>query len=60
MANVVFLDLNFLQVHHVRDGVEHLVEKRVLHCVAGLTSRDADRLGSWVAETKRTLFLLQK
>jgi hypothetical protein len=30
-ANVVFFALGFLQVHHVHDGVEHFVQKRVLH-----------------------------
>ena len=30
-ANVVFFRLGFLQVHHVNDGVEHFVQKRVLH-----------------------------
>ena len=30
-ANVVFFALGFLQIHHVHDGVEHLVQERVLH-----------------------------
>ena len=30
-ANVVFLRLGFLQVHHVHDGVEYFVQERVLH-----------------------------
>ena len=30
-ANVVFFRLGFLQVHHVHDGVERLMQKRVLH-----------------------------
>ena len=30
-TNVVFFALGFPQIHHVHDGVEHLVQERVLH-----------------------------
>jgi len=40
--------------NHVRDGVERLMQKRILHWIVGLTAHDADRLGFWVAETDRT------
>ena len=43
--NVVFFRLGFLQVHHVHDGVEHFVQKRLLHWIAGLASHEANRLG---------------
>jgi hypothetical protein len=38
----------------VADGVQHLVQERVLQCIVGLAVHNADRLGFWVAEADRT------
>jgi len=53
-SNEVLFLLGFPQTHHVADGVQHLVQERVLQCIVGLAVHNADRLGFWVAEADRT------
>ena len=53
-SNEVLFLLGFPQTHDVADGVQHLVQERVLQCIVGLAVHNADRLGFWVAEADRT------